>query len=550
MRLFERLGRSYAQFFPLSHPHHRHHIPTMTNSSPSQISQDADYNSTDSTDWNRPRIRKRATVILSSSPTPSATFSPRKSPPRPIQSPTLRSAIDISTPDAATPTKWQFAAQRSRSVSPKLHRLDSSDFESDGSGESGVMRNRRALEDVEDAWVDPYLDLDVDVEMGDADEAEDEDESVKEDGESEEEYGVGGHAEVTNGAINERAGGVATPTGHDIENRDVEIMRDGVMLDGDAEVEVEVEDNADDAGEDDAGSSVEKRASPPSSEGNSSPQSSISLEINANKSPSPSPQRNSPNRGQTSKPASTIDSPASDSASARQISQADEEDAAARNSINNDEDKERYESDIRIIWSDMPSDRRKKTAKAEYINLLNQEIRRARERNIYDASYRFAITVGGSNWKPAEQDTFFNLLAVIGKDDVGAIANAVKTKSVVECRAFLQILADATVADISHAIDVYEDRGPVTAIDVPAAVEISEECIAALEEEADFLEERTRGVEEQAEKVRLGDNWLVHRELAMRWNKMYDDGELEELEKIAPEAGLINVFNMVELSEL
>ncbi|KAI5842849.1 hypothetical protein BZA05DRAFT_411642 [Tricharina praecox] len=187
----------------------------------------------------------------------------------------------------------------------------------------------------------------------------------------------------------------------------------------------------------------------------------------------------------------------------------------------------------------------------EYVDLLNTEIRAARDRSIYstsDAFRRQGCYVLLSYWTPDEQDVFFNHLAVLRKDAVDGIAKAVGTKTVFECRAYIQLLEEGLL-EVQGRRSVSRSRDTVGLGEIPAAVELSEDCVAALERQADFVEDRKRRDEERFEKRRWGDCWLIDEELAAEVKSLYKADDTEGINEIAPEAELLDVAKILDLSE-
>ena len=92
--------------------------------------------------------------------------------------------------------------------------------------------------------------------------------------------------------------------------------------------------------------------------------------------------------------------------------------------------------------------------------------------------------------------------------------------------------------------------------DVPAAIEISDECAEALEEEAQLLENRTVADEQRREKNKWGKFWLLDSDISEHIEDLYegyengsDEEGLEKIKEFAPEAELLSVLSMLNLSE-
>ncbi|PWW73138.1 hypothetical protein C7212DRAFT_284945 [Tuber magnatum] len=172
----------------------------------------------------------------------------------------------------------------------------------------------------------------------------------------------------------------------------------------------------------------------------------------------------------------------------------------------------------------------------EYIKELNDTIASANSRELCPNSLGIlrGSWVVGSWWSHTEKHKFFNLIARIGRHDAAALANNMKTKSIVECRTYLKLLKQA-VAEANENL-LYKGGRLPRMTDIPAAVEISDECAEALEEEAQLLEYRTVADEQRREKHRWGKFWLLDGDISEYIEELYEgyeNGSDEEgLEKI------------------
>jgi hypothetical protein len=189
---------------------------------------------------------------------------------------------------------------------------------------------------------------------------------------------------------------------------------------------------------------------------------------------------------------------------------------------------------------------------SKYIELLNDQIELAASRGLSEIEHdRDRVTqVLGSVWTRRERDMFFKYIAIVGKDNVAELARLIGTKSVVECRAYVKALQDGREHDWhAPAKRWIREREIVSARDIPAAVELSDECVEALEEEAYVLEARIRKDEERREKVKWGDLWRLDAASSWTLEQMYKENEIDEIREIAPEAELLNIYNMLGISE-
>ncbi|KAF8249848.1 hypothetical protein K440DRAFT_188826 [Wilcoxina mikolae CBS 423.85] len=186
-----------------------------------------------------------------------------------------------------------------------------------------------------------------------------------------------------------------------------------------------------------------------------------------------------------------------------------------------------------------------------YVDLLNSDIHQAAGRTVYNDSDRFLIKNGshvmGSFWTIKHKNEFFNHLAILGKDRVDAIAKAVG-KSVLECQAYINVLQEGRL-ETQEWVGT-RSRDTIGLGEIPAAVELSEACIRALNQQAKFVADRQRRDQEKVEKRRWGANfWLLDSKWASQIDKFYKSGDIDSILDIAPEAELLNVAKMLELSE-
>lgn len=177
-----------------------------------------------------------------------------------------------------------------------------------------------------------------------------------------------------------------------------------------------------------------------------------------------------------------------------------------------------------------------------YLALLNEDIRDAAARfTPHDWAGGAAAALGPSqigltHWSEAEKMLFFEALARLGRDDAAGIAARIRTKSEFEVAHYLALLARASSANASSS----SAAAAVVPADLPAAVELSQACCAALEEAADAIAARQETHEQAAERRRWGDGrWLV-----APWNR----AELEK-DPVAPSVGFFRVREWLRLAE-
>jgi RNA polymerase I-specific transcription initiation factor RRN5 len=160
----------------------------------------------------------------------------------------------------------------------------------------------------------------------------------------------------------------------------------------------------------------------------------------------------------------------------------------------------------------------------DYLDLLNGDIRDAADRFVpndgMDAKMELEPSqIGMTYWTAAEKEMFFEGLARLGSDKAVEIAARIKTKGELEAAWYLALL-DKTAKEKKKGRELQH----VVLADVPAAIELSPACCAALEEAADAISVRQEAYEEGEEKSRWGEeHWLITQE------------NRKEIEKEAPE---------------
>lgn len=188
-----------------------------------------------------------------------------------------------------------------------------------------------------------------------------------------------------------------------------------------------------------------------------------------------------------------------------------------------------------------------------YLNLLNTEFCLASTQKVYDIaspSLEDPDTIEpvlGSLWTLKEKEMFFEGLTLVGRGRVDLIAKSVETKSVLECQAYLNALQDGYVkAQTGLPSSSNQLLGMK---DIPAAVELSNECIRALEKHASILRNREEMEYYLNGNIYWGEHWVFDSKLASHIQELYDSDNIAELEAIAPQAELLNIRTMLELSE-
>ncbi|CAO2653491.1 Nn.00g029020.m01.CDS01 [Neocucurbitaria sp. VM-36] len=137
-----------------------------------------------------------------------------------------------------------------------------------------------------------------------------------------------------------------------------------------------------------------------------------------------------------------------------------------------------------------------------YRVLFNEDVSHAAAR--FDAgsqSYQhYATQIGSSIWSCKEQTTLFAALERLGRDDIPGIASAIGTKSIPETHEVLLLLQDAATR---------QGDAKVTLRDIPAAIEVGNECSEQLDIAGEALAWYQETFEASQEQERFGDYWLI-----------------------------------------
>ncbi|KAK1964979.1 hypothetical protein LY78DRAFT_658823 [Colletotrichum sublineola] len=151
---------------------------------------------------------------------------------------------------------------------------------------------------------------------------------------------------------------------------------------------------------------------------------------------------------------------------------------------------------------------------SNYLDLLNRDIEDVTNFSVDgEEESLLPSQIGLTLWTPYEKKVFFEALSRLGKDDVRRIADRIRTKSEIEVRQYIVLLADAVKRRRQ------EQEGGLKSLELaehPAAVEISLPCCHALDEAADALSFRQERHEELAEQKKWGECWNINLELARR----------------------------------
>lgn len=154
--------------------------------------------------------------------------------------------------------------------------------------------------------------------------------------------------------------------------------------------------------------------------------------------------------------------------------------------------------------------------------------------------------IGICLWSSLESGLLFGGIARYGPDSLPAIAALIGTKSELEVHTYVQSLKAASVKQHMYG----KRQSFLGTADIPAAVELSEECCTSLEQAADSLATLQQRHEEHSEKQRHSDLWKLDQNKA-RWveRRMWESEEgKSEIYRRLPAAELLNLGQMLELS--
>lgn len=181
----------------------------------------------------------------------------------------------------------------------------------------------------------------------------------------------------------------------------------------------------------------------------------------------------------------------------------------------------------------------------DYREILNIDIEDTAAGRIQEDQYPLQESqIGSSIWTSSEKDMFFTALIRLGRDSVRDIAARIRSKSELQVQEYIQLLHQAISERRLH------ERRLLAPTDMPAAVQISDECNGVLERAGDALAIRQELAEEKIEKIKWGDSWLLTKEVSRFMEKRRkEEGGEEALEEALPAVNLFNLKHWLELSE-
>lgn len=166
---------------------------------------------------------------------------------------------------------------------------------------------------------------------------------------------------------------------------------------------------------------------------------------------------------------------------------------------------------------------------------------------IGDADLIVPKQIGITTWSSEELGAFFTALARNGRHNLSAISSAIGTKTEPEVHVYLQLLQKATVHQ--HVNGPRHELFQTS--DVPAALEIGEDCCATLEVAADALSVLQQEEENRLARKKYGGLWRLDWRTADRADHPRDDKEDANVGPLGavPAAELLDLKCFLELSK-
>ncbi|KAK2732380.1 hypothetical protein FQN57_002926 [Myotisia sp. PD_48] len=159
--------------------------------------------------------------------------------------------------------------------------------------------------------------------------------------------------------------------------------------------------------------------------------------------------------------------------------------------------------------------------------------------------------IGIVTWTGKEKAAFFRALEMKGKDAVPEIAALIGTKSRIEIRAFLNLLHDR-LRDLH--LSGRKSLG-VLLSDIPAALEVSQECCEVLGKVACALSTREENDQNVIGRRKYQDMWIVDQEIAAYLDTMIKSEDMEAIKEsnkstrmMLANAGLLVIPHWIRLS--
>ncbi|KAL8297004.1 hypothetical protein RB597_006215 [Gaeumannomyces tritici] len=182
----------------------------------------------------------------------------------------------------------------------------------------------------------------------------------------------------------------------------------------------------------------------------------------------------------------------------------------------------------------------------QYVALLNADIEDARDRHVpYPWPELPSSQFGLTFWTPEEKHSFFEALDRLGRHRPDLIAARLETKSEMEVRQYLNLLERAKRERRKGS-----QFDPVQTYQIPAAMELGQECVAALEQAGDSISLHQEAHEEAAALSRHKDGHLLL--TADNCRELVGEAKLDAEMNNTPHLNPLVLFNAprwLELSE-
>ena len=203
---------------------------------------------------------------------------------------------------------------------------------------------------------------------------------------------------------------------------------------------------------------------------------------------------------------------------------------------------ERYTSDLQARVK-----RLKPFYNDKYRLLLNSTVKDITSRGFSEVVPLPPSQIGVTIWSSEEKATFFFALARRGRHDIKGIAADIGSKSESEVYTYLELLQNGTAEQYAHV-----HRKQLLKIgDMEPALEVSQQCCAALDMAAEAVSVLQHKEEERIERQEHANFSLLTPTLAKWANRsLYagEEGEQEVLQAL-PAATLLNLRSFLTLSE-
>ena len=198
---------------------------------------------------------------------------------------------------------------------------------------------------------------------------------------------------------------------------------------------------------------------------------------------------------------------------------------------------------------------------AHYLAILNDCTKDSIDAADLEAN---STRIGAVTWSSSEIESFFRALTIKGKGDVKGIATTVSSKSEVEVYDYLCLLQ----GEAKFQQELGTTSSKPTLKDIPAAAELSNRCVQALEEVADSLVAQQDRYDQAVGEQQHSWKWLIDHAKAVHLDEImdgledtnqehmarylaYEDGLQtdSDLAKLVPARGLFRLSPWLKLTE-